>query len=323
MDLGYIIPLDVDSNIKKLNKNKIQKEHCYKIEKKDNNYHIYQLVNNKLYVLASVIGSFFKEEEKAKLFKDLSDNLNYITENFKKKIKDLHNGNSRNTYTLYRGCLTMQGHPNYAYPTKHEKYCYIAEFIKDNLNNFEKSKDFYKAFMNSKPFNKMVDIKEVHFNDLLTKKSVEFFFYLKTILFPLIIKLEFLVAKLIQSRFPELYSSFNIDLPNIETNLSFFKSFAINIGLQEDEKDNKVRQGATDSHKDTNDYLYAFCIEVVFGNFKGGDLNLDEIGIVMEIQGGYIILFRSALLNHFNSLVLNGKRFSIVFYLRKFLYNEI
>ena len=66
-----------------------------------------------------------------------------------------------------------------------------------------------------------------------------------------------------------------------------------------------------------------FCVVVVFGNFKGGDLNLDEIGIVMEIQGGYIILFRSALLNHFNSLVLDGKRFSIVFYLRKFLYNEI
>src|SRR5688500_6872424 len=108
MDLGYIIPLDVDNNIKNLNKNKIKKEHCYNIEEKNNKYNIYKFINNELYVLASDIGSFFKEEEKAKLFKNLSDNLNYITENFKKEIKDLHDGNSRNTYTLYEGCFTMQ-----------------------------------------------------------------------------------------------------------------------------------------------------------------------------------------------------------------------
>jgi len=55
---------------------------------------------------------------------------------------------------------------------------------------------------------------------------------------------------------------------------------------------------------------------VVFGDFEGGDLVLSEIGIVIEIKCGYIILIRSALLEHFNLYVLNN-RFSIVYYLKK------
>jgi len=49
---------------------------------------------------------------------------------------------------------------------------------------------------------------------------------------------------------------------------------------------------------------------------------LPEIGIVMQIDSGYIILLRSALLLHMNSLVL-GNRYSMVFYLSKYLYNEV
>ena len=224
----------------------------------------------------------------------------------------------------------MQGHPNYAIPTKDEKYCHIAEFIQNYLTNelcnFEdlKSKDLYDNFRNSIPLNQMIDIKKCHFDEILKSENrFKFYLYLKNQLFPLIIKLESLVAKLIQCSFPELYSLFNIDIPNIETNLSFFKSFAINFGLQEEANSDLIRQGATDRHKDQNDCLYAFCAVVVFGDFEGGDLALSEIGLVIEIKYGHIILLRSSLLEHFNTKVLKGKRDSIVFYLRKFIYNEI
>ena len=65
----------------------------------------------------------------------------------------------------------------------------------------------------------MVDIKKRHFDEILKSENrFKFYLYLKNQLFPLIIKLESLVAKLIQCSFPELYSLFNIDIPNIETN---------------------------------------------------------------------------------------------------------
>ena len=78
----------------------------------------------------------------------------------------------------------------------------------------------------------------------------------------------------------------------------------------------------TDPHKDDNDCLYGFCVIVVFGNFEGGNLILSEIGVVIRIEGGYIIFLRSALLEHCNSYVTKGNRFSIVFYLRKTIFNE-
>ena len=68
--------------------------------------------------------------------------------------------------------------------------------------------------------------------------------------------------------------------------------------------------------------MNAFCAIVVFGDFEGGDLVLSEIGITIEIKGGYIILLRSALLEHFNLLIIRN-RFAIVYYLRKFFYNEV
>jgi hypothetical protein len=37
---------------------------------------------------------------------------------------------------------------------------------------------------------------------------------------------------------------------------------------------------------------------VVFGKFSGGDLILKELGISMEIRGGFVVLLRSALLGH-------------------------
>ena len=70
------------------------------------------------------------------------------------------------------------------------------------------------------------------------------------------------------------------------------------------------------------DCLYSFCIVVIFEDFEGGNIILSKIDVVIEIEGGYIVILRSALLEHFNLHVLKN-RFSIVFYLRKTFYSEI
>ncbi|CAI2199300.1 18303_t:CDS:1, partial [Funneliformis geosporum] len=76
-------------------------------------------------------------------------------------------------------------------------------------------------------------------------------------------------------------------LPDIETNLSFFKSFAINLSIvDENDELNSIRQDATNPHKDKNDCKYTFCVIVVFGNFEGEDLVLSKIGIVIEVKCG-------------------------------------
>jgi hypothetical protein len=112
-------------------------------------------------------------------------------------------------------------------------------------------------------------------------------------------------------------------LPGIETKLQFFKSFAINFNIPgKADQLNILRQGGTDSHKDNIDCMNAFCTIVVFGNFEGGDLVLSEIGITIKIKGGYIILLKSALLEHFNLLIIENI-FAIVYYLRRYFYNEV
>jgi len=256
-----------------------------------------------------------------------------MTNNFKDIIKNFFfKKNSRHTYSIYGGCMTMRGHNKYILPTLEEKHCHVAKFIynyiQDHSFNFKqikrKSKDLYNFFKDNIKFNMMVDIRQKHFQHVLkSEKIFEFYLYLNDTLFPLIINLEFLIKNLIKINFPELYNSFNIDFLDIKTNLSFFKSFSINLSItEEDDKLNLVRQGATDPHKDNNDCKYAFCVIVVFGDFEGGDLVLSEIGIVVEVKCGFIILLRSALLEHFNLNVLKN-RFSIVYYLKKSFFNEI
>ncbi len=111
-----------------------------------------------------------------------------------------------------------------------------------------------------------------------------------------------------------------MDLPNIKTKLSLFKTFAINLNIEKNDDLELIRQGATNQHKDDNDYLHAFCIIIVFEKFKGEDLILNELGIIIEIKSGYMVLLRSTLLEYFNSRVKTGNRFSIIFYLKKVFY---
>ncbi len=156
----------------------------------------------------------------------------------------------------------------------------------------------------TKKFNEKVDIKKDYFKFILRDKNVYYFYlYLKENLFQLIIKLSITASSLIQNQFPKLYKNFNdVNLSNIKTSLSLFKSFIINFNIGENDN-GSTKQEAVDVHKDDNNVLYAFCVIVVFGNFEEGDLVSSEIGISLEIENGYIVLLRSTLLEYFNSKI--------------------
>jgi len=346
-DIGYVIPLNVEKHIEAL-ENRIKKyknindypiNNYFKINNANNNF-IYQLINNELYVLSVIIknyfdnnkDSFFKNNRK-ELFEKITNNLNYMVNhnNFKNIIMNLFtNKNSRHTNTIYGGCMTMQGHNKYSLPTTEEKHYHAAIIIRKYMQEYSidfkkiKNKIIFNYFEKTKEFDESVDLGKIHFQHVLKSKNrYDFYLFLADELFPNIISLESIIKNIIRINFPELYNNFNIDLPGVKTNLSFFKSFAINISIPgNNDKLNEQKQGATDPHKDNNDCKNAFCMIVVFGEFEGGDLVLSEIGIVIEIKCGYIVLIRSALLEHFNLHVLNN-RFSVVYYLKKTFYNEI
>lgn len=53
------------------------------------------------------------------------------------------------------------------------------------------------------------------------------------------------------------------------------------------------------------------CVVIPFGAFRGGELVLHEMGLVIELQEGDIIIFPSSKLTHFN-LHFTGVRGSVV-----------
>src|SRR6266498_852873 len=247
-DTGYIVPLNIDNKIKDLNK-------------LIKNYEINQYPLHKYYklnILTIVIKDFFKHEKEL-LFSNITNSLIFISNNFKNKLKEIYKKkkNIRNTYTINGGYWTMQGHNAYNISILDERYSFVIAFIQDNyknqLDNFEVLKKnrtkIYKDFESNKNFNDNTDIKEKHFKYILKNKSrFEFYNYLYGNLFKLIIDSENYIANLVRYRFSEFYETFNISLPNIQTDLSFFKTFSVNFSLQE--KDQNIRQGATDPHKD-------------------------------------------------------------------------
>ena len=186
----------------------------------------------------------------------------------------------------------MQGHNKYSLPTTEEKHCHAAIIIRKYMQEYSidfkkiKNKIIFNYFEKTKEFDESVDLGKTHFQHVLKSKNwYDFYLFLADELFPNIISLESIIKNIIRINFPELYNNFNIDLPGVKTNLSFFKSFAINISIPENnDKLNEQRQGATDPHKDNNDCKNAFCVIVVFGEFERKDLVLSEIGIVIEIN---------------------------------------
>ena len=62
-------------------------------------------------------------------------------------------------------------------------------------------------------------------------------------------------------------------------------------------------------HRDWNDK--DLCIVIPVSDCEGGDLALMELGIVLELNNGDMVIFRSGELSHFN-LHYRGKRSSMV-----------
>ena len=56
---------------------------------------------------------------------------------------------------------------------------------------------------------------------------------------------------------------------------------------------------------------FSFCVVIPFGKWEGGQLCLYELGLVLDLQAGDFVLFRSDIITHFN-LEHTGKRCSIV-----------
>src|SRR6266498_4405047 len=178
----------------------------------------------------------------------------------------------------------MVGH-NEIILTIHKRYCYTAKIIQqyiqnNNLYDFanisnKNIDNINEYFKNHNEFNMIIKINIPQFQHILAyENKYRFYLYLYKNLFLLIIELELYIVNLIKINFPKIYNNYKIDLPNIKTKLSFFKTFAINLSLQKNDNLELIRQDATNSHKDSNDCLHAFCIIIVFEDFKDRDLVL-------------------------------------------------
>lgn len=89
----------------------------------------------------------------------------------------------------------------------------------------------------------------------------------------------------------------------------------------------------TTLHRDSGDWAFGLCVVVSFGSAKGGELVICEEaelqvddgsihgfkGIILPGQTGSIVMFRSALVRHFNMPFTHGKRNSLVLFTDKTL----
>jgi hypothetical protein len=66
---------------------------------------------------------------------------------------------------------------------------------------------------------------------------------------------------------------------------------------------------STSAHRDANDKR--ICVVVPFGDWKGGEICLYELGLVMQLNPGDILVFPSCDITHFN-LHFSGLRGSLV-----------
>lgn len=66
-------------------------------------------------------------------------------------------------------------------------------------------------------------------------------------------------------------------------------------------------------HKDSGDVREGWVAMACFGDFKGGELCLPALGYKVPFQPGDVVLFRSAVLEHWIE-PFNGTRYSCVFF---------
>jgi hypothetical protein len=89
-------------------------------------------------------------------------------------------------------------------------------------------------------------------------------------------------------------------LPNCDTSpVDPFSGFVLNVNV------------STIIHRDYGDE--DICLVLVLSNCLGGELCLMEPGVVLKLNTGDVVLFKSAEISHFN-LHYTGKRASIVFH---------
>jgi hypothetical protein len=72
-------------------------------------------------------------------------------------------------------------------------------------------------------------------------------------------------------------------------------------------------------HKDSNDVLRGWVAMACFGDFKGGELCLPSLGYRIPFQPGDVVLFRSAVLEHWVA-PFKGTRYSCVFFTKQNLW---
>ena len=74
-----------------------------------------------------------------------------------------------------------------------------------------------------------------------------------------------------------------------------------------------VRNLACDPHKDKSDKKDGYVAMMCFGDFSGGELVVTELGMRFAFQPGDVVLFRSAVLEHYIT-EFQGSRTSTVFF---------
>jgi len=111
-----------------------------------------------------------------------------------------------------------------------------------------------------------------------------------------------LVENLIQQHYPdiwEIYSNIRVP-PGCNKFASLFAAVVIN---------KLVR---TKIHKDLGDIKCGICVIICWGDFEGGELVFTELMSCVPFPAGSIIMFRSAIISHYN-LPVTGNRYSMVF----------
>jgi len=111
-----------------------------------------------------------------------------------------------------------------------------------------------------------------------------------------------LVENLIQQHYPdiwEIYSNIRVP-PGCNKFAGLFAAVVIN---------KLVR---TKIHKDLGDIKCGICVIICWGDFEGGELVFTELMSCVPFPAGSIIMFRSAIISHYN-LPVTGNRYSMVF----------
>ena len=107
----------------------------------------------------------------------------------------------------------------------------------------------------------------------------------------------------LQFQLPEIYEELNLYcqvLPfNINSPAQPFSGIVINICV------------STTGHRDRSDKH--ICVVIPFGDWQGGEICLYELGLIIKLNPGDILIFPSCDITHFN-LHFSGIRGSVVFH---------